>query len=145
MRDSDKYGDKEEPWLAYSLLTLLFLQYELAVNFGLIPILSNFIVIATAADFIRRFFDIFKLDFVVILADWNFYWQLILVPSIICLTFRLLRGIEKKGVGKNCAAINMIDQLSFGAILSVDLSEVLTNDLPEENIHVNEKFIQLLA
>ena len=80
-----------------------------------------------------------------ILADWNFYWQLILVPSIICLTFRLLSGIEKKGVGKNCAAINMIDQLSFGAILSVDLSEVLTNDLPEENIHVNEKFIQLLA
>ena len=63
------------------------------------------------------------------LGDWNFYWQLILVPLIICLTFGVLnRHFEEledeilAQDGEN-AVINIIDELAHGTILSVDLSD----------------------
>ena len=84
--------ENQKPRLVYSLITQLFLQYQLAINFGLIPILQTSIVILTATDCAWRFLEILKLDAVMFLTDWNFYWQLILVPLIICLTFGVLNG-----------------------------------------------------
>ena len=80
------------------------------------------------------------------LEDLNFYWQLVLVPLIIYITFGVLNGHLKEmkeqifaEYGDN-AVINMIDQFSPGAILSLDLSDRVkeheTSEL-SESIHVS--------